>query len=118
MNHWIFAGSSIRPKYIRIINVLNDYICSSSNVTLEQLKGKSRKRNIVQARQLCMYMLNRNTRMTSAEIAGIYNKDRTTALHSVKCIKNDMLHDSDLMNYTIELKRELAYYRNRSKFNR
>jgi len=66
-----------------------DTVCSWYNVTLEQLKKKSRKREVVVPRQICMYFLKIYTRMTLREIASMFGgRDHTTCIHSIRTIRN------------------------------
>lgn len=51
-------------------------------------KTKSRKREFVETRQLCMFFLKKRTTLSLAKIGGLINKDHATVLHAVKTINN------------------------------
>ncbi len=72
---------------------------------LESLK--SRKREIVVTRQVCMYVLNRETTYSLSEIGAKFNKDHSTVHHACKTISN--LIDTDRRFY--EVHKEMLKYR-------
>ena len=76
------------------IDYIQKVICNYFNLTLESLKSKTRKRNIVQARQLSMYFAKKLTKHSLAYIgAQSGGKDHATVLHACKTVGN--LSDTD-----------------------
>lgn len=64
------------------------------NTDFETITKKSRKRELVIVRQICMYMLKKCTKMSLQEIGdAIGMKDHATVLYSIKTINN--LIDTD-----------------------
>jgi chromosomal replication initiator protein len=60
----------------------------------EQLLSNTRKREIVQARQIAMYLSKNYTKYSAVQIgAQIGGKDHTTVLHACKTVQN--LMDTD-----------------------
>jgi len=78
-------------------------------VSLEDIKGKCRKRKIVKPRQIIMFLLRTKARMVLSDIGEVLNRDHTTVIHSITCIQNDITHpyddslEKDLININILL---------------
>ena len=86
-----------------IINTVSKYY----GVTINELKGKCRKRRIVKPRQVIMFLLRTKARMVLSDIGEVMNRDHTTVIHSITCIQNDITHpyddslEKDLININI-----------------
>ncbi len=75
-----------------IQKIISDFF----GIPIEHIIGKTRKRNIVIARQLGMYFAKTMTDLSLKQIGKQFgNRDHTTVLHSIKTI-NDLL-DSDVL---------------------
>jgi hypothetical protein len=75
--------------------------------TREQVETTTRKREIVQTRQECMYFLSKFTKLSLSQIgANIGGKDHATVLHAKKTIQNVIDTDNEFrkINKIIELK--------------
>ena len=57
------------------------------NIDEELIYGKSRKREISDARQLVMFLTKKNTQMSSTNIGQKLNRDHATVLHACKQIE-------------------------------
>jgi chromosomal replication initiator protein len=88
-----------------ILNTVSNYY----GVTINELKGKCRKRKIVKPRQVIMFLLRTKARMVLSDIGEVMNRDHTTVIHSITCIQNDITHpyddslEKDLININILL---------------
>jgi chromosomal replication initiator protein len=86
-----------------ILNTVSNYY----GVTINELKGKCRKRRIVKPRQVIMFLLRTKARMVLSDIGEVMNRDHTTVIHSITCIQNDITHpyddslEKDLININI-----------------
>ena len=86
-----------------ILNTVSNYY----GVTINELKGKCRKRRIVKPRQVIMFLLRTKARMVLSDIGEVMNRDHTTVIHSITCIQNDISHpyddslEKDLININI-----------------
>jgi len=59
-------------------------ICEFYGIKATQLKGSKRDAKLVRARQACMYVLKKETRLTFAEIGNLLGgRDHTTIMHGV-----------------------------------
>ncbi|OAA31893.1 chromosomal replication initiation protein [Kosmotoga arenicorallina S304] len=63
-------------------------------VSREEIKGTSRTKNVVKARQLFIYMLKQEYGKSVQEIAEIVGKKHSTVIHSVKQISKSILKDN------------------------
>jgi chromosomal replication initiator protein len=88
-----------------ILNTVSNYY----GVTINEIKGKCRKRRIVKPRQVIMFLLRTKARMVLSDIGEVMNRDHTTVIHSITCIQNDITHpyddslEKDLININILL---------------
>lgn len=72
---------------------LNKIISSVSNyyeIPIAEIKGKTRKANIVKARQVYFYLARVLTPYSLAKIAENVYRDHATAMHGIKTIKNEL----------------------------
>lgn len=67
-----------------------DFIGDQFQVSAEDLKSRSRKRSISHPRQVAMYLSRKFTKESLADIGGMYNRDHSTVLHSIKVINREM----------------------------
>lgn len=67
------------------------------NVTLKDIKGESRKKDVALARHFCMYFLKTLSDLTYEDIAAILGKkDHTTVMHGVQKIIKEISHNSNM----------------------
>lgn len=78
------------------------------NVTSEQIQSSSRKREIVQARQVTMYLTKNFTEMSLAQIGSVIGKkNHATVLHAYKTVKEQMEVDRIFREEVYEIERRL-----------
>ena len=85
-------------------------VCEYFNITREALLSKSRKRQIVQARQIAMYLCrnlisNCSLATIGAEIGG---KDHATVLHACTTVSDLMSTDRNFKKYVTDIESMLA----------
>lgn len=73
------------------------------NLTLEDLKAKTRKKDVVVARQVAMYLSKEYTKH-SLKVIGYHfgGRDHATVIHAVKCVQ-DMMQQNPQINDDIRL---------------
>ena len=77
--------------------IIVETVCEWFDVTWEQLGKKSRKREYVVPRQVCMYLCKKLTRASLPRIGREFgNKHHTTVLHSINKIEELRHQDRDL----------------------
>lgn len=73
-----------RPSSEKILEDVQEYF----EVTLSELRTHCRKRELVEPRQLAMYLHNQHTKLGHDAIAYMLDRDRTTVIHSIDVIHN------------------------------
>ena len=82
-------------KPLTIDDIVNS-VCSHFNVSPEEVGGKSRKRDLVVARQVSMYLAQKHTKMPASRIGKlIAGRDHSTVLHSCEKVVERMKIDAD-----------------------
>ena len=96
-----FVKSSPREITVEYIQTL---VCEYFDIPLERIHSKTRKREIVQARQLAMFFSKNYTKSSLATIGSkCGNKDHATVLHACKTVKNLADTDKSFRKYVDEL---------------
>ncbi len=88
------------------IDYIKTVVCQAMNVDVSSLESKSRKRDIVQARQVAMYFAKSLTKNYSLQHIGshIAGRDHSTVLHSCKAVANLMDTDRKFRTMVDEIK--------------
>ena len=103
---------SVKRKEISIEEIQR-VVCQYSDIPDDLLRGKSRKKEIVYARQLAMYLSKQMTRYSLKSI-GLHfgGRDHTTVIHAIMTIENTFqtnknngnLHETiDILRKKIEM---------------
>ncbi len=96
-------------KEINIENI-QKIISDFFNIPMTQITGKSRKRNIVIARQLGMYFSKQMTNFSLKAIGNQFgNRDHATVLHSIKTVNNLIDTDTLFAETVAKLEHELEH---------
>lgn len=72
------------------LNSICEVICIKYNITLEKLKAIGKKTEVVEPRQIAMYIAKETTNLKLNQIGRYFNRDHATVLHAHKKIKNFM----------------------------
>jgi len=92
------------------IDKIQHIVCDHFNLPLDMLLSKSRKREIVQARQIAMYLSKFHTRESLQNIGRkIGNRDHATVLHACKTVSNLMDTDKSFKAGLKELELKLKF---------
>jgi len=90
------------------IEYIQKVVCDYYKIPLEQMLGKTRKREIVQARQISMYFSKNLTKASLASIGSkIGGKDHATVLHACKTVNNLIDTDKHFRNQIHEIEKRL-----------
>jgi len=91
------------------IDYIQKVVCDYFDMPIELLKSKTRKREIVQARQLAMYFAKQLTKSSLASIgAQCGNKDHATVLHACRTVNNLAETDKRFRTYVEEIEKKLT----------
>ena len=90
------------------IEYISKVVCDYFNMPVETLQAKTRKREIVQARQIAMYFSKSLTKYSLASIgAQIGSKDHATVLHACKTVNNLKDTDKNFRQFVEDIEKKL-----------
>jgi chromosomal replication initiator protein len=91
------------------IEYIQKIVCDYFDLPLDILKSKTRKREVVQARQIAMYFSKRMTKSSLANIgAHCGGKDHATVLHACRTVTNLAETDKQFKVYLADLEKKLT----------
>lgn len=94
---------NIEKKQITI-ELIQEKVCDYYNMDVKLLQAKTRKREIVQARQISMYLAKKYTDCSLARIGSVLGKkDHATVLHACKTISDLMEIDKTIKSNVDEI---------------
>ncbi len=86
------------------IDLLQQIICSTYNISIEDLKGKKRNSEIAVPRQIAMFIARKYINESFPKIGSDFGgKDHTTVMHSVNKIENEIKTNKDLQNQIMKI---------------
>jgi chromosomal replication initiator protein len=92
------------------IDQIQKVVSSYFDLDVTTLQSKTRKRHIVQARQLAMFFAKRMTKASLASIGSqIGKRDHATVLHACKTVDNLTETDKQFRKYVEDLTKKLTY---------
>lgn len=92
-------------------NQLIDTVCQFYNLTREEIVGKNREKKISVPRQIIMFLMREEMKMSFPAIGEeLGGRDHTTAMHAVEKINNELVND-------LRIKQELEMLRQRLYVN-
>nr|HMT29567.1 helix-turn-helix domain-containing protein [Bacteroidia bacterium] len=93
------------------IDYIQKVVCDYFDLPLEVLKSKTRKREVVQARQLAMYFSKSMTKSSLSNI-GIHcgGKDHATVLHACRTVNNLMETDKKFKTYVADIQKRIQVH--------
>ncbi len=84
------------------IDYIMKFVSEYFSVTIEQMKDKTRKREIVVARQVSMYFAKEYTNMSLKSIGSNFgNRDHSTVIHAIQSV-NDLIDTDKKFNATMQ----------------
>jgi chromosomal replication initiator protein len=103
----MFEGTRGRPKHLSSRHII-ERTAKHFHITIEEILGPKRDKDIVVPRQIAMYMLRSELHLSFPKIAHeLGRKDHTTAIHSIEKIEKELSYDSLIRQYVNEIKERL-----------
>jgi chromosomal replication initiator protein len=91
------------------IDYIQKVVCDYFDMPIELMKSKTRKREVVQARQIAMYFSKKMTKSSLANIGmNCGGKDHATVLHACRTVNNLAETDKAFRVYLEELEKKLS----------
>jgi chromosomal replication initiator protein len=73
-----------------------DLVGGQFKVTVQELRSKSRKKEVAFPRQVAMYLARKFTEQSLTDIGKAFNRDHSTVLHSIKVVSDRQLRDTSV----------------------
>lgn len=90
------------------IDNIKELVAKFFDVSVDKIDGKTRKRNVVEARQFAMYFCKEYTEETLKTIGKSFGKrDHSTVLYSVKVVENTINTDMLFKDKLVSLQKEI-----------
>jgi len=103
----LLGASQLRPKHLSARQII-ERCAKHYQVSIEDIVGPKRDKDIVVPRQIAMYMLRSELHLSFPKIAReLGRKDHTTAIHSVEKIEKESRLDADIRAALAEIKERL-----------
>ncbi len=103
----MFEGTKNRPKHINARHII-ERTAKHFQLSVEEIMGPKRDKDIVVPRQIAMYMLRSELHLSFPRIAHeLGRKDHTTAIHSVDKIEKELTYEGQTKKAVSELKERL-----------
>lgn len=103
-------AQSVTDKIVKVtpneisVDTIQNTVCEYFNISRESLVSKTRKREIVQARQIAMYMCRNFTKISLAAIGQqIGGKDHATVVHSCNIVSDLIETNKSFRQYVIDI---------------
>jgi chromosomal replication initiator protein len=91
------------------IDHIQSLVCEYFDMPLELLKSKTRKREIVQARQISMFLSKKYTKTSLANIGKYFGgRDHSTVIHACQTVGNLMDTDSMFKDHVEEIQKKIS----------
>ena len=104
----VIANSVHINKRQVTFEMIAEVVADHYNIDTDQLYGKSRKREISDARQLLMYFAKKETQLSSTNIGLRLARNHATVLHACKQIEQRLSVEKDFRNEVAEI--EAAFH--------
>ncbi|MDR0891527.1 MAG: chromosomal replication initiator protein DnaA [Mediterranea sp.] len=106
--HIVHGVVNKETKAVGIDDILNA-VCQHFSLEVSAVHTKSRKREVVQARQVAMYLAQKKTGFSTSKIGKfIGNRDHATVIHACKTIKNQLEVDKAFKQEVQEIENSLG----------
>jgi chromosomal replication initiator protein len=103
----LLGASQARPKHLSARQII-ERCAKHYQVSIEDIVGPKRDKDIVVPRQIAMYMLRSELHLSFPKIAReLGRKDHTTAIHSVEKIEKEQRIDASIRDALAEIKERL-----------
>ncbi len=82
-------------SHLTTISAIQDLVCETFNITKDHLLSTSRKKNIVMARKIALYLAREYTNETLQDIAKSFRRTHSTVIYSLKEIERSLHSGKD-----------------------
>ncbi|ADQ78163.1 chromosomal replication initiator protein DnaA [Paludibacter propionicigenes WB4] len=95
-------------RKVNTVEKIRDVVCEYFSLSIDAISTKSRKREVVQARQIAMYLSKQLTKSSLSSIGNtIGQRDHATVLHACKIVNDLMDSDKNFRSSVREIEEKL-----------
>jgi chromosomal replication initiation ATPase DnaA len=95
-------------KNINLVDNLKKFTTRYIGTTIEVLPSKTRKGEIVLARQIIWFLIKLNTMITFVEMGNLFDRDHSTAMHGINKIKDLVsINDKEILSILKRIKKSI-----------
>lgn len=92
------------------IDDITDCVCRHYNLSVNDIATKCRRREVVTARQVAMFLARKYTACSLSDIGSmIGNRDHSTVIHAIRSVKDLLTTDKELSRSLATIEQELKY---------
>jgi len=103
----MFESGRSRPKHLSARHII-ERTAKHFHISIEEILGPKRDKDIVVPRQVAMYMLRSELHLSFPKIAHeLGRKDHTTAIHSIDKIEKELSYETPIKQHVSELRERL-----------
>ena len=97
-------------RKVNTVEKIRDIVCEYFSLSVDAISTKSRKREVVQARQIAMYLSKQLTKSSLSSIGNtIGQRDHATVLHACKIVNDLMDSDKNFRSSVREIEEKLKH---------
>jgi len=97
-------------RKVNTVEKIRDVVCEYFSLSIDAISTKSRKREVVQARQIAMYLSKQMTKSSLSSIGNtIGQRDHATVLHACKIVNDLMDSDKNFRSSVREIEEKLKH---------
>ena len=78
-------------------------VCQRFGISIQDILGKQRSREVLMARQIAMYLLREKTGLSLQQIGQMFGKNHSTVLHAYNRVKTTLHKDSEITSIICDL---------------
>ena len=79
----------LKPREIGMREIA-DAVCETYNISIDSLMERNRQKEVAKARQICMYLAKKMTKLSNMEIGQFYNRTHATVIHAVDSLDDEL----------------------------
>jgi len=103
----MFEAGRTRPKHLSARHII-ERTAKHFHISMEEILGPKRDKDIVVPRQVAMYMLRSELHLSFPKIAHeLGRKDHTTAIHSIEKIEKELSYETPIKQHVSDLRERL-----------
>jgi chromosomal replication initiation ATPase DnaA len=95
VNYWVIPGTKMKANNVAALADITSSCLNYYGVSLEDLKGRSRKARYSEPRQIMMYLMVKYTKMTKSAIGRYFNRHHGTVINAVRSVENAQEYDKN-----------------------